>query len=139
VAPPPERGSAPSASGHERSAHDGELSAPPLSLSLWNRFSTKGELIASSHSVEEIRRFIGLDSLNYLSLEGLLEGETPDRAIIPFVWHVHGRVRGALQGPGPQGLLRETNSPHVMENMDAKEILDIAAGVLRIEAEGILH
>lgn len=26
-----------------------------------------------------------------------------------------------------------------MENMDAKEILDIAAGVLRIEAEGILH
>ncbi len=37
-------------------------------------FSTKGELIAASHSVEEIRRFIGLDSLNYLSLEGLLEG-----------------------------------------------------------------
>lgn len=37
-------------------------------------FSTKGELIASSHSVEEIRSFIGLDSLNYLSLDGLLEG-----------------------------------------------------------------
>lgn len=37
-------------------------------------FSTKGELIASSHSVEDIRRFIGLDSLNYLSLDGLLEG-----------------------------------------------------------------
>ncbi|MEM5788414.1 MAG: amidophosphoribosyltransferase [Syntrophobacteraceae bacterium] len=36
-------------------------------------FSTKGELIASSHSVDEIRRFIGLDSLNYLSLDGLLQ------------------------------------------------------------------
>lgn len=37
-------------------------------------FSTKGELIAASHSVEEIREFIGLDSLNYLSIDGLLEG-----------------------------------------------------------------
>ncbi len=36
-------------------------------------FSTKGELIAASHSVEEIRRYIGLDALNYLSLEGLLK------------------------------------------------------------------
>lgn len=37
-------------------------------------FSTKGELIAARQSVDEIRAFIGLDSLNYLSLEGLLEG-----------------------------------------------------------------
>ncbi len=37
-------------------------------------FSSKGELIAASHTVEEIRRFVGLDSLRYLSLEGLLEG-----------------------------------------------------------------
>jgi amidophosphoribosyltransferase len=36
-------------------------------------FSTKGELIAASHSVEEIRDYIGLDSLNYLSIEGMLE------------------------------------------------------------------
>jgi len=34
-------------------------------------FPTKEELIASSHTVEEIRRFIGLDSLAYLSLAGL--------------------------------------------------------------------
>jgi len=34
-------------------------------------FPTKEELIASSHTTEEIRRFIGLDSLAYLSLEGL--------------------------------------------------------------------
>ena len=37
-------------------------------------FSTKGELIAATHSIDEIRKFIGLDSLNYLSLEGLLKG-----------------------------------------------------------------
>jgi amidophosphoribosyltransferase len=36
-------------------------------------FSTQGELIASQHSVEEIKNFIGLDSLCYLSLPGMLE------------------------------------------------------------------
>ncbi len=35
-------------------------------------FSSKGELIAANNSVEEIARFIGLDSLHYLSIEGLL-------------------------------------------------------------------
>jgi amidophosphoribosyltransferase len=42
-------------------------------------FSSKGELIAASQSVEEIRRFISLDSLNYLSLDGLLEGAGASR------------------------------------------------------------
>ncbi len=32
---------------------------------------TKNELIASTHSVEEIRQFIGADTLGYLSLEGM--------------------------------------------------------------------
>jgi amidophosphoribosyltransferase len=36
-------------------------------------FSTKGELIACQHTVEEIRNFLGLDSLGYLSTEGLVE------------------------------------------------------------------
>jgi amidophosphoribosyltransferase len=36
-------------------------------------FSTKGELIACQHSVEEVQKFIGLDSLCYLSLPGMLE------------------------------------------------------------------
>jgi len=35
-------------------------------------FSTKGELIASSMSVEDLGRHLGLDSLAYLSLPGLL-------------------------------------------------------------------
>ncbi|HVS63042.1 MAG TPA: amidophosphoribosyltransferase [Thermoanaerobaculia bacterium] len=33
---------------------------------------TREELIASSHSVEEIRQFVGADSLSYLSMEGML-------------------------------------------------------------------
>ncbi len=35
-------------------------------------FSTRGELIASSKSVEEIREFLGLDSLGYLSIDNLV-------------------------------------------------------------------
>ncbi len=34
---------------------------------------TKKELIASSHSVEEIRAYVGADTLGYLSLEGMRE------------------------------------------------------------------
>ncbi len=36
-------------------------------------FSTKGELIACQHSVEEVQSYIGLDSLCYLSFSGMLE------------------------------------------------------------------
>ena len=35
-------------------------------------FSTRGELIASKMSIEELKNFLCLDSLNYLSIEGLL-------------------------------------------------------------------
>ena len=35
-------------------------------------FTTKGELIASQKSVEEIRDFIGLDSLGYLGIHNLV-------------------------------------------------------------------
>jgi amidophosphoribosyltransferase len=36
-------------------------------------FSTRGELIAASKSVQELRDYLGLDSLHYLSIEGLLQ------------------------------------------------------------------
>ncbi|MCJ8499063.1 amidophosphoribosyltransferase [Desulfatitalea alkaliphila] len=42
-------------------------------------FSTKGELIAATMSVEELRQYLGLDSLHYLSLEGLLAATGVDR------------------------------------------------------------
>jgi amidophosphoribosyltransferase len=36
-------------------------------------FSTKGELIACQHTVKEVQSYIGLDSLCYLSIEGMLK------------------------------------------------------------------
>ncbi len=36
-------------------------------------FSSRGELVAASKSVKEIRDFLGLDTLHYLSLDGLLK------------------------------------------------------------------
>jgi amidophosphoribosyltransferase len=35
--------------------------------------ATRRELIAAQKSIEEIRQFIGADSLGYLSLQGLIE------------------------------------------------------------------
>jgi amidophosphoribosyltransferase len=50
------------------------ISCPPLISPCFFGidFPTAKELIASSRSIEKIRRFIGLDSLAYLSLEGML-------------------------------------------------------------------
>ena len=45
-------------------------------------FSTKGELIAAKKTVEELKEFLKLDSLYYLSLKGLLEStgvESPEK------------------------------------------------------------
>jgi amidophosphoribosyltransferase len=42
-------------------------------------FPTKKELIASNRTVSKIRDFIGLDSLKYLSLEGMLKAMPLDR------------------------------------------------------------
>ena len=50
------------------------VSCPPIRYPCYYGidFSSKGELIASNHSVSDIAKFIGLDSLHYLSIEGLL-------------------------------------------------------------------
>jgi len=45
-------------------------------------FSTRGELIAAQKTVEELREYLGLDSLHYLSIEGLLKStgiENPEK------------------------------------------------------------
>lgn len=51
------------------------VSCPPLISPCFYGidFPTKKELIASKHTVEWIRNFIGLDSLKYLSMEGMLK------------------------------------------------------------------
>ncbi|MBN1794883.1 MAG: amidophosphoribosyltransferase [Candidatus Omnitrophica bacterium] len=50
------------------------ISCPPIKHPCFYGidFPSPKELIASGHSIEEIRRFLGADSLGYLSLEGLL-------------------------------------------------------------------
>jgi len=51
------------------------VSCPPIRFPCFYGidFSSKGELIAANNTTEDIARYIGLDSLHYLSIEGLLE------------------------------------------------------------------
>jgi len=51
------------------------ISAPPTSHPCFYGIDTptKKELLASSNTIEDIRAFVGADSLGYLSLEGLLK------------------------------------------------------------------
>ncbi|NHM29507.1 amidophosphoribosyltransferase [Neobacillus terrae] len=51
------------------------ISSPPIKNPCFYGIdtSTKEELIASRHSVEELREIIGADSLTFLSVEGMLE------------------------------------------------------------------
>ncbi len=55
------------------------VSAPPITYPCYYGIDTsvRKELIAASHSVEEIRRFIGADTLHYLDLEGLFKAVAP--------------------------------------------------------------
>jgi amidophosphoribosyltransferase len=50
------------------------VSSPPIRFPCYYGmdFPTREELIASTRSVEEIRSFLGVDSLGYLSIEGML-------------------------------------------------------------------
>lgn len=50
------------------------VSCPPLISPCFYGidFPTKKELIAAKHTIDEIRQFIGVDSLKYLSLDGML-------------------------------------------------------------------
>ncbi|MEQ2527801.1 amidophosphoribosyltransferase [Bacillaceae bacterium CLA-AA-H227] len=52
------------------------ISSPPIKNPCFYGIdtSTKEELMAASHSVEEMREIIGADTLTFLSVEGLLEG-----------------------------------------------------------------
>jgi len=43
-------------------------------------FSSKGELIAANHTPEDIARFLGIESLHYLTIPGLVDSVTDDDA-----------------------------------------------------------
>ncbi|WP_209124787.1 amidophosphoribosyltransferase [Alkalihalobacillus sp. BA299] len=52
------------------------ISSPPIKNPCFYGIdtSTKEELIASNHSIEEMKEMMGADSLEFLSVEGMLEG-----------------------------------------------------------------
>lgn len=55
------------------------ISAPPITHACYYGIDTsaRNELIASAHSIEEIKNFIGADSLTYLNLENLSKSMLP--------------------------------------------------------------
>jgi amidophosphoribosyltransferase len=57
------------------------ISCPPTVSPCFYGVDTprRSELIGATHSIDEIRRYIGADSLGYLSLEGLLTSVGPNR------------------------------------------------------------
>jgi amidophosphoribosyltransferase len=56
------------------------ISSPPIQWPCYYGIDTptRRELIGASHDVEEIRRYLGADSLGYLSLEGMLKATGSD-------------------------------------------------------------
>jgi amidophosphoribosyltransferase len=59
---------------------------------------TREELIAATHSIEEIRQFLGVDSLGYLSLDGMLRAAGPNNQYCHacFSGHYPTRIPGEL-------------------------------------------
>jgi amidophosphoribosyltransferase len=57
------------------------ISCPPTVSPCFYGVDTprRAELIAATHSLEEIRRYIGADSLGYLGVEGLLDAVGPNK------------------------------------------------------------
>jgi len=58
------------------------ISSPPITNPCYFGIDipTKRELVASKHSVEEIRKSIGADTLAYLSLDGLKKAVEDDNS-----------------------------------------------------------
>jgi amidophosphoribosyltransferase len=58
------------------------ISCPPTISPCYYGVDTpsRSELIAATHTLDEIREFLEADSVEYLSLEGLLSAVGPDRA-----------------------------------------------------------
>ncbi len=84
------------------------VGSPPITHPCFYGIDTpsRGDLIAATHEVEEIRRFLGVESLGYLSMEGLLAAEREPagfcRACFTGAYPValgEAREKLALEGP----------------------------------------
>lgn len=88
------------------------ISSPPIAHPCFYGIdtSTHEELIASSHSVEEIRKEIGADTLSFLSLKGLLDGVGR-----PYDGEQRGHCLACFTGKYPTEIYQDTVLPHVKE------------------------
>ncbi|NMH71558.1 amidophosphoribosyltransferase [Bacillus sp. RO2] len=85
------------------------ISSPPIKNPCFYGIdtSTHEELIASSHSVEEMREIIGADSLAFLSPGGMVEAI--DR---PFDGETRGQCMACFTGKYPTEIFTDTVLPH---------------------------
>jgi amidophosphoribosyltransferase len=74
---PAGRSSAWCAARARASAHAHQLSADDLAVFLRRGTPRRSELIAATHTLEEIRKYLDADSVAYLSLDGLTDS-VPD-------------------------------------------------------------
>ncbi|MCY8668228.1 amidophosphoribosyltransferase [Bacillus haynesii] len=88
------------------------ISSPPIAHPCFYGIdtSTHEELIASSHSVEEIRQEIGADTLSFLSIEGLLSGIGRQ-----YEAENCGQCMACFTGKYPTEIYQDTVLPHVKE------------------------
>ncbi|MFT8390747.1 MAG: amidophosphoribosyltransferase, partial [Sporolactobacillus sp.] len=88
------------------------ISSPPITHPCFYGIdtSTSSELIASNHSVEEIRKEIGADSLVFLSVEGLQQAIGRDSALKNC-----GQCLACFTGNYPTEIYPDTVLPHEKE------------------------
>jgi amidophosphoribosyltransferase len=80
------------------------VSSPPIQWPCYYGIDTptRRELIGASHSTEEIRRYLGADSLGYLSLEGMLKATGSDPAAFCHACFTGSYRVGIAPEPSPQ-------------------------------------
>ncbi|MFS0862738.1 amidophosphoribosyltransferase [Fredinandcohnia sp. 179-A 10B2 NHS] len=85
------------------------ISSPPIKNPCFYGIdtSTHEELIASAHSVEEIRQIIGADTLTFLSPEGLVEAIGR-----PYEGESRGQCMACFTGKYPTEIFPDTVLPH---------------------------
>jgi len=85
------------------------ISAPPITHPCYYGIDTsvRKELIAAAHQVEEIRNYIGADSLCYLTLEGLLRAVQPKNELCVACFNGCYPVRIPEEGIRDKYLLEE--------------------------------
>ncbi len=83
------------------------ISSPPIQWPCYYGIDTptRKELIAASHHADEIRRYLGTDTLGYLSLDGMLKATGSDPANFCHACFTGNYRVGIAPEPSPQLLL----------------------------------